>query len=100
MLNQGADGLEAARKEAEALGLIISDETAAAMGDLNDDLTRLGNISKGIAAQFAEALIPTFELLVEIAKDATTQGSMWNDVLEFSKQAVRELIAVVVRWSA
>jgi hypothetical protein len=96
MLNQGADGLEAARKEAEALGLIISDETAAAMGDLNDDMQRLKNIGTGVAAQFAQALIPAFEVLVEIAKQATEQGSLWNSVLEFGKQAARELIAVVI----
>lgn len=96
MLNAGAEGLEAARKEAEALGLIISDETAAAMGDLNDDMQRLKNIGTGVAAQFAQALIPAFEVLVEIAKEATEQGSLWNSVLEFGKQAARELIAVVI----
>ena len=96
MLNQGADGLEAARKEAEALGLIISDETAAAMGDLNDDMSRLKNISTGVAMQFAQALMPAFEVFVEIAKEATEQGSLWNSVLEFGKQAARELIAVVI----
>lgn len=96
MLNQGAEGLEAARKEAENLGLIISDETAAAMGDLNDDMSRLKNIGTGVAMQFAQALIPAFEVFVEIAKDATEQGSLWNSVLEFGKQAARELIAVVI----
>ena len=40
--------------------------------------------------------MPAFEVFVEIAKEATEQGSLWNSVLEFGKQAARELIAVVI----
>lgn len=45
-LNQGKDGLEEMRKEAELFGAVISTDAAKASEEFNDNLTRLGKILK------------------------------------------------------
>lgn len=74
LLNGGADGLADLRKEAEALGLVISDTQAAQAEVFNDNLTRLGEASGGAANRVAGELLPSLvdlsDLLVDLNKDA------------------------------
>lgn len=78
LLNGGAAGLEELRKEAEALGLVIGEDQAAAAEVFNDNLTRLGDVSTGagnkISADMLPALVELTDLLVEVNKEgeATT----------------------------
>jgi len=74
LLNGGADGLADFRKEAEALGLVMSDTQAAQAEVFNDNLTRLGEASSGAANRVAGELLPNLvdlsDLLVDLNKDA------------------------------
>ncbi|WP_019407152.1 hypothetical protein [Stutzerimonas stutzeri] len=74
LLNGGADGLADLRKEAEALGLVMSDTQAAQAEVFNDNLTRLGEASGGAANRVAGELLPSLvdlsDLLVDLNKDA------------------------------
>jgi len=74
LLNGGADGLADLRKEAEALGLVMSDTQAAQAEVFNDNLTRLGEASSGAANRVAGELLPNLvdlsDLLVDLNKDA------------------------------
>lgn len=104
LLNSGKEGLEAARKEAEALGLIVSTQTAQAMGDLNDDLTRISNLSKGAAATMATEMQPAISEVVRILKEAATEGTVWNGVLmgitETAKIAMQVIVGLTGTLSA
>jgi len=82
LLNGGKEGIEAMRKEAEDMGLIVSTKTAQAMGDLNDDLTRISNLGKGAAAVMATEMQPAISEVVNILKEAATEGTVWNGVLQ------------------
>lgn len=63
LLNSGKDGLKEAAAEAEAFGLVISQRTFVAVEQFNDNLTRLGKISKGVANTVVAEVAPVFALL-------------------------------------
>ncbi|MBN3756071.1 hypothetical protein G3N95_24235 [Paraburkholderia sp. Tr-20389] len=96
LLNGGKDGIEAMRKEAEDMGLIVSTSTAKAMGDLNDDLTRISNLGKGAAAVMATEMQPAIAEVVKILKDAATEGTVWNGVLEAIVGTAKVAMQVIV----
>jgi hypothetical protein len=81
LLNGGKEGLQAAREEAERLGLIMSSNTAQAMSDLNDNLTRLSNVSQGAYAVIAQQLVPALDTLVTTLFSASQEGTTYNNVL-------------------
>jgi hypothetical protein len=58
LLNEGKAGLAEMREEAEALGLIISTETAEAAESFNDNLDRLKMVGTGVTNQLAAELAP------------------------------------------
>ncbi len=74
LLNAGASGLNEAKKEAEELGLVIDQKTAAAAERFNDNLTRLGKVTEGVTikvmAGMADSLAELSEQLVQSAKNA------------------------------
>jgi hypothetical protein len=92
LLNGGKEGLQAAREEAERLGLIISSQTAQAMSDLNDNFTRLENVSQGAFAVIASQLTPALDTLVQTIFAATQEGNAWNATLVFIGTTVSDLI--------
>ncbi|WAC45575.1 hypothetical protein OU997_05230 [Pseudomonas sp. SL4(2022)] len=84
LLNGGSAGLEELRKEAEALGVVISTETAAQAEVFNDNISRLGEASAGagnqIAAEMLPALVDVSDLLVDLNKN-TEASSIFASVL-------------------
>ena len=74
MLNQGRAGLEAARKEAEAFGLVIGKQFAQEAESFNDNLDRMGKIAQGVGLAIAKELIPALnrflERIIEVWKQA------------------------------
>jgi hypothetical protein len=78
LLNQGADGIEAMRREAAELGLVLDTQTARAAEQFNDDLTRLGGIARGFGHDLMRIVLPTLTdltaLLVEVAKEFRATG--------------------------
>lgn len=59
LLNEGSAGLAAMRSEARALGLVMSNEQAAASEQFNDDLERLKSTLLGVRNTVATELMPT-----------------------------------------
>lgn len=57
LLNQGRSGIEALRKEAERLGIVISTETARQAEEFNDNMKRLEASSQALAIQLAGPLV-------------------------------------------
>ncbi|WP_250532438.1 hypothetical protein [Caballeronia sp. ATUFL_F1_KS39] len=96
LLNQGADGIAKFTDEAQRMGLIVSHETAQAMGDLNDDIARFEKQSEGAAAILARELQPAFHEVIEIMKQAQAEGTTWNSVLNGIAITAKAVIGTLV----
>lgn len=69
LLNQGEAGIAALREEAEALGIVMSEETAIASEAFNDSLTDLKAIATGLRNEIGEALLPIMTEITTAFKD-------------------------------
>lgn len=78
LLNGGAEGLSALREEAEALGVVLYGDQAAAAEAFNDNLTRIGKAGEGAGNQLAGELLPTLvdmsDLMVDLTKNTDAFG--------------------------
>ncbi|MCK5581328.1 MAG: hypothetical protein KAJ18_08655 [Candidatus Omnitrophica bacterium] len=72
-LNEGRDGIEQIRIEAEKLGIIFDERTARGAELLNDNLTRLSAKLKGVGISIGNEIIPVLltysDKMVTAAKD-------------------------------
>jgi hypothetical protein len=90
LLNGGSAAMEDMRKEAEALGLVMTEETAKAAEQFNDDLSRVASGLTGvfniISAQVLPALVTLSEKMVIATKDGVQFFSenlgVLNEVLD------------------
>lgn len=64
-LNQGREGIDKLRKEAERLGIVFDGKAAQAAENFNDNMTRVANISRGAFVQIASSVLPTLEAFSE-----------------------------------
>jgi hypothetical protein len=93
MLSGGSAGLAAFREEAERLGVVMSDEDAAAADQLGDAMDRTKATLKGVAMQIGAALAPAVTWLAdELAKAIST-------VIQFVRDN-RELVVTVAAVAA
>lgn len=73
MLRGGSAGLRAMMDEADRLGLTLSESTARAAEQFNDNLSRLGAVVSGLTRQIAAALLPVMAQITD-ALVAAAQG--------------------------
>lgn len=64
-LNQGAEGLRELREEAEALGVVMGDETVDAADKLGDNIDKLKMSTRGLLNSAVSALLPSLQELVD-----------------------------------
>lgn len=80
LLNEGAAGINELKAEADALGVTLSSETAAAAGQFNENLDKLKAVSGGIANQMMAALVPALNDaasgLLQASKDTFTMKAV------------------------
>jgi hypothetical protein len=81
LLNGGSAGLEAFRREAERLGIVLDTETAEAAERVNDNFTRLGKLAEGVANRLARPLLPLLEDLTGLFLDLSTSSDKAADGL-------------------
>ena len=84
MLNQGKGGIEALTAEAQAMGAVLSTETAEQAGQFNDALDRAKIASNGLFLSMARELLPVINNFSGKAQNAATSSG----VLEKSATAV------------
>lgn len=84
MLNQGKGGIEALTTEAQAMGAVLSTETAEQAGQFNDALDRAKIASNGLFLSMARELLPVINNFSDKAQNAATSSG----VLEKSATAV------------
>lgn len=77
-LNQGSDGLDAMIERSRALGLVWTQESAAAAEAFNDNLTVLAGTNRGIANSIAQQLLPTLNNLSSMMIDVAEDGELAN----------------------
>jgi len=73
-LGLGRDELSKLFKEAEDLGIVMSQDAAEGVEDANDALTRLRKLFKGVTDQTVAALAPAIALITEVFKDFVLNG--------------------------
>ncbi len=81
MLSQGADGFDAARAEAERLGIIMAGSTAQAAGVLNDHLDRLAATGTGLANQILQQTLPALNMIGEAFVEGQRTGTGFGNFL-------------------
>ena len=87
LLNQGGAGLRAMGDEAERLGLVLNSAQAKAAADFNDNLDRLGQLSKSVAVSIGNALIPALNNMLAKLNDANRADlSIWQILGALPKQ--------------
>jgi hypothetical protein len=87
LLNQGSAGLRAMADEAERLGLVLNSAQAKAAADFNDNLDRLGQLSRGVAVSIGNALIPALNNMLAKLNDANRADlSIWQILGALPKQ--------------
>lgn len=69
LLNQGSAGIAALRQEARDMGLIISEEAAAASAEFGDRLADVIDIAKGLRNAFGLVLVPELSRLLTRFRD-------------------------------
>ena len=96
LLNGGAAGLEELRKEAEALGLVISGEAAAQAEVFNDNLSRLGKAGAGAGNQIAAELLPSLSDLSQLLVDLNKNSEATSVVANVLSGAMKVLATVAI----
>lgn len=77
LLNGGADGIEAMGKEAEKLGMVISNDAAHASEDFCDNLDRVKDSARGVVFQLGAALIPAINDTAIKVKEVINKITEW-----------------------
>lgn len=83
LLNLGADGLAEMEARARDLGLVISQDTASAADEFNDQLANLEALAKGAGLQLAQELLPAMTQLVVAMREALQEGQPLAKLIEF-----------------
>lgn len=81
LLDQGRSGINALRKEAEALGVVYSGELAAAGAKLNDNLAKLKFAAEGAAASLAGPFIKSLADATTFLVEATIKTGRLQGLL-------------------
>lgn len=96
MLKQTGDEMDAVFKEAEQLGLVLSEETAQGVEDANDAFTRLRALFRGTVLQITAAVAPALESLFTHLKNVKLEAlDGTNGVEGFAKAIVEKFLSAV-----
>lgn len=102
LLNSGSAGLREMYKEAEQLGLVITEKTFKAAEAFNDNLTRLGRVKDGFVIGITAQMLPALQALtgawVTAAKEAggvARVGEVANRVIS---DGVTNVVTAIVIW--
>lgn len=95
MLNQGAEGLDAMRTQAEALGVVMTDVGARAGERYADAMGVVTAAVRGLRTQLWEQLGPSVVLVVERMADWITQSGIVARAAQTVADVVRGLVLVL-----
>lgn len=81
-LNQGRDGIKELTDEAARFGIVISQETASAADEFNDNLERLRSATSGLGAQLSAKLLPSLVKVTDQFVDFAKNGDAVSGVAD------------------
>lgn len=81
-LNKGSDGIADLEDKAASLGVVVSQETAAAAGEFKDELGDLKEIATALGLQIAERLLPQMIELVDKFQMLVQDGSAAEKIIQ------------------
>lgn len=99
ILNQGRAGIEALMKEAERLGVVMDERTAASSEALNDSFTRLSAATRGVWTQAIAPLIPFIEKMAESFTKSRTEGDKLANTSKIIETGLKLVgsVAIIVK---
>ena len=100
MLEDGAAGLAKFRREAEAMGLIMSKEDAAAAAVLTDAFGDLGDSMNMNLAQLGAALAPMIKGLVGVIMDMSVWVTKWFKANKTLVGSIGKVVAIAAVLAA
>lgn len=102
MLNKGKGGLREMMEEAKRLGLVFSKESAQAMEQFNDNMTRLQNGLRGLTFFIGNKVIPVFTELLEEMGFGTqkTLPEQYQKAIRGAREEIERLEGIVSGESA
>ena len=96
MLKQTGDEMDAVFKEAEQLGLVLSEDTTQGVEDANDAFTRLQSLFRGTVLQITAAVAPALEALFTHLKNVKLEALEGTGGVEgFAKAIVDKFLSAV-----
>ena len=90
-LNQGRKGIEALKQEAKELGLLLSAETAALAGNLNDSLDKMKLATQSIGKQIITSMLPALNEMADGMVESAKQGGTLRSILDGVVQVIKIL---------
>jgi len=76
---EGAEGIDALRRRARALGFIINNETAGRLEHLQDNFTDLSLVATGVSRKFAASLTPALTRITDQLLESATNSELFKD---------------------
>jgi lambda family phage tail tape measure protein len=93
MLNEGSAGLQKMQDEAKRLGLVMTDEDATAIEGMNDNLTRLKEVTQGLIQNFLAGLAPAVNQIADALSGPGTEGfNLMRDAGTFLGDVLKYLL--------
>lgn len=92
-MNLNSAGLEEARKKAEALGLVVGPDAAAASKEYKQNLKEIGLVGQSLSVQFGNMLLPA---VAEVGKWVASNGPMIAEGFKLALGAVGPIFSAAV----
>ncbi len=103
MLNEGADGIAALEREADALGVTFSTKTAKEAEVFNDNLTIMKAVAQGLVTRVTSKLLPILKRLSEhflaVARDGKWLGQVAEGIVSVFKFVAKHAAETVLTFS-
>lgn len=96
LLNAGAAGIDELKQEAEALGLVIGGDAAAAAEVFNDNISRVQGVVKGLFNGIAQQLLPTLSNLSSQLVDSAKNSGVLDQAARAAATGVKFLLSAGV----
>lgn len=100
LLNGGKKALAEANAEAKAFGIIVSEQSAVAAEQFNDNITRLTSAGQGLTNQVAEAMLPALVDVTDAMVDFAKEGTFAEQVTSALKFIMTETARFIIEASA
>ncbi len=95
-LNAGKEGLQEMATEADKLGLTLGSKTAKAAERVNDQMTRVSGVLRGVFMKVMEALLPHIENAVNALKEWATDPANVKGAIETMSNIFKTFATVVL----